>query len=246
MALRPEVDQSARQPPRRADDGADRVRRRGDRGAGGGVGEHRRRRHHTRFLSTVTVGPARVVGRVLRIRTADHRGAGRCDRRRRRPQARVHLDRVATRGSTGERVAGVVCDGVGSSGRLECMTAGIVSWGVYLPFWRLKRSDIGLSLGTPAGRGARRVASYDEDTTTMGVEASRRALAALDGDRPEDLLVLHPGPGATSTRPTPPRSMPPSISRSGPGPTTSSARFDRASRHFGPQPGWPSDAGRWP
>jgi 3-hydroxy-3-methylglutaryl CoA synthase len=64
------------------------------------------------------------------------------------------------------------------------MTAGIVSWGVYLPFWRLKRSDIGLSLGTPAGRGARRVASYDEDTTTMGVEASRRALAALDGDRP--------------------------------------------------------------
>src|SRR5438445_801229 len=34
------------------------------------------------------------------------------------------------------------------------------------------------AVGTPPGRGTRAVASYDEDTTTMGVEAARVALAA--------------------------------------------------------------------
>ena len=74
------------------------------------------------------------------------------------------------------------------------MTAGIVSWGVYLPYWRLQRSAIGASLGGPSGRGSRSVASYDEDTTTMGVEASRRALRALDGPLPEDLFFSTPAP----------------------------------------------------
>jgi len=74
------------------------------------------------------------------------------------------------------------------------MTDGIVSWGSYLPYWRLQRSAIGASLGGPAGRGSRSVASYDEDTTTMGVEAARRALAALDGPVPEDLFFATPAP----------------------------------------------------
>jgi 3-hydroxy-3-methylglutaryl CoA synthase/uncharacterized OB-fold protein len=74
------------------------------------------------------------------------------------------------------------------------MTTGIVSWGVYLPYWRLQRSAIGASLGGPSGRGSRSVASYDEDTTTMGVEASRRALRALDGPLPEDLFFSTPAP----------------------------------------------------
>ncbi|MGD0882621.1 MAG: OB-fold domain-containing protein [Acidimicrobiales bacterium] len=74
------------------------------------------------------------------------------------------------------------------------MTAGIVSWGVYLPYWRLQRGAIGASLGGPSGRGSRSVASYDEDTTTMGVEASRRALRALDGPLPEDLFFSTPAP----------------------------------------------------
>jgi hydroxymethylglutaryl-CoA synthase len=59
------------------------------------------------------------------------------------------------------------------------MASGIGSWGVYLPFWRLERKAIGLALKVPAGRGTRTVASYDEDTTTLGVEAARRALAAV-------------------------------------------------------------------
>jgi hydroxymethylglutaryl-CoA synthase len=55
--------------------------------------------------------------------------------------------------------------------------SGIVSYGVYLPVWRLQRAAIAAALGTGGGRGTRCVASYDEDTTSMGVEAARRALA---------------------------------------------------------------------
>jgi len=56
--------------------------------------------------------------------------------------------------------------------------AGIVAYGVYVPYWRLQRSAIAAALGTGGGRGTRSVASYDEDTTSMGVEAGRRAVAA--------------------------------------------------------------------
>ncbi len=77
------------------------------------------------------------------------------------------------------------------------MSVGIVSWGAYLPYWRLQRSAIGATLGGASGRGTRTVASFDEDTTTMGVEASRRALAALDGDRPSTLLFATPSPAYT-------------------------------------------------
>jgi 3-hydroxy-3-methylglutaryl CoA synthase/uncharacterized OB-fold protein len=62
------------------------------------------------------------------------------------------------------------------------MTAGIVSWGTYLPYWRLQRSAIAGVLGSGGGRGTRTVASYDEDTTTLGVEAARRALAVGGGE----------------------------------------------------------------
>jgi 3-hydroxy-3-methylglutaryl CoA synthase/uncharacterized OB-fold protein len=74
------------------------------------------------------------------------------------------------------------------------MDVGIVSWGVYLPYWRLQRSAIGATLGTPSGRGTRAVASYDEDTTTMGAEAGRLALRGLDGDPPTDLVFSTPAP----------------------------------------------------
>lgn len=57
---------------------------------------------------------------------------------------------------------------------------GIVSIGVYLPYNRLSREDIGKALGTSAGTGTRSVASFDEDATTMGVEAGRHALASSE------------------------------------------------------------------
>src|SRR5207249_1255757 len=66
---------------------------------------------------------------------------------------------------------------------------GIVSYGTYIPYWRLDRQAIAAALGTPAGRGTRAVASYDEDTTSMGVEAARACLAAAPpGVQPQSLL----------------------------------------------------------
>jgi 3-hydroxy-3-methylglutaryl CoA synthase/uncharacterized OB-fold protein len=56
---------------------------------------------------------------------------------------------------------------------------GIVSYGAYLPYWRLDRKAIGEALGASAGSGTRAVASYDEDTTSLGVEAGRAALRGI-------------------------------------------------------------------
>ena len=53
---------------------------------------------------------------------------------------------------------------------------GIISAGGYLPYWRLQRSAVGAFHGS-GGKGTRSVASYDEDATTLGVEAARIALA---------------------------------------------------------------------
>jgi hydroxymethylglutaryl-CoA synthase len=76
------------------------------------------------------------------------------------------------------------------------MTAGIAAWGTYLPFWRLQRSAIAGVLGSGGGRGTRAVASHDEDTTTLGVEAARRALATGPGpDAVHDIFLSTPDPG---------------------------------------------------
>ncbi len=50
-------------------------------------------------------------------------------------------------------------------------------------------------LGSGGGRGTRAVASYDEDTTTLGVEAGRRALAVGPGPGAvQDLFLSTPDP----------------------------------------------------
>ena len=72
---------------------------------------------------------------------------------------------------------------------------GLVAYGTYLPYWRLERAAIAAALGTPPGHGTRAVASYDEDTTTMGVEAARVALAAApDGIEVGQLLFASSSP----------------------------------------------------
>ncbi len=53
---------------------------------------------------------------------------------------------------------------------------GVLGWGVHLPHRRLDRSAIAPVAGSGGGKGMRTAAGYDEDTTTMGVEAARRAL----------------------------------------------------------------------
>src|SRR4051794_27022885 len=57
---------------------------------------------------------------------------------------------------------------------------GIVGWGVHLPHRRLDRAEIAPVAGAGGGKGARTVASYDEDTTTMAVQAARAAVRSVD------------------------------------------------------------------
>ena len=73
---------------------------------------------------------------------------------------------------------------------------GIISAAGYIPRARLDRSSIAPFVGTGGGKGTRTVASYDEDTTTMGVEAARLALRSVpDGVRPEGLWFSTVAPG---------------------------------------------------
>jgi 3-hydroxy-3-methylglutaryl CoA synthase/uncharacterized OB-fold protein len=55
---------------------------------------------------------------------------------------------------------------------------GIVSASGYVPYRRLDRSQIASTFGSGGGKGTRAVAGYDEDTTTLGVEAARLALGS--------------------------------------------------------------------
>jgi 3-hydroxy-3-methylglutaryl CoA synthase/uncharacterized OB-fold protein len=71
---------------------------------------------------------------------------------------------------------------------------GIVAYGAYLPYWRLERKALGDALGVPAGSGTRAVASYDEDTTSMAVEAGRAALRGRAGAPPEALYFATTDP----------------------------------------------------
>src|SRR5437660_11039771 len=58
---------------------------------------------------------------------------------------------------------------------------GILSWSAYLPYRRLDRTQIAPFVGQGGGKGTRTVASYDEDSTTMAVEAGRLALRGQPG-----------------------------------------------------------------
>jgi hydroxymethylglutaryl-CoA synthase len=53
---------------------------------------------------------------------------------------------------------------------------GILSAAGSIPYWRLQRSAIGAFHGSGGGKGTRSVASYDEDSTTLAVDAARNAL----------------------------------------------------------------------
>jgi len=72
---------------------------------------------------------------------------------------------------------------------------GIVSYGAYVPYWRLSRGAITGALGSGGGRGTRSVASFDEDTTSLGVEAARVALrSAPHGVSPSDVYFSTTSP----------------------------------------------------
>jgi hydroxymethylglutaryl-CoA synthase len=54
--------------------------------------------------------------------------------------------------------------------------SGIVAYGSYVPYWRLTSATVAAALGKRASAASRAVASYDQDTTTLAVEAARAAL----------------------------------------------------------------------
>lgn len=70
------------------------------------------------------------------------------------------------------------------------MNVCLISYGAYIPHYRLKRSEIEAVLGAGGGKGTRSVASYDEDATSMAVEAGRAALRTLPGGISPDRLLF--------------------------------------------------------
>ncbi len=58
--------------------------------------------------------------------------------------------------------------------------AGILSYGAYIPTWRMSRDEISKSIGSASMGGERAVASWDEDSLTMGVEAGLDCLSSME------------------------------------------------------------------
>lgn len=71
---------------------------------------------------------------------------------------------------------------------------GILSAAAYVPYWRLDRTQIAATFGSGGGKGQRAVASYDEDTTTMGIEAARLALRSAGSVMPQALTFATANP----------------------------------------------------
>ena len=58
--------------------------------------------------------------------------------------------------------------------------AGILSYGAYIPMWRISRDEIAKGSGRASMGGERAVASWDEDSLTMAVEAGLDCLSGID------------------------------------------------------------------
>ena len=72
--------------------------------------------------------------------------------------------------------------------------AGIAAYGTYVPYYRLQRAAIGAALGAGGGKGTRAVASYDEDATSMAVEAARLAMKAAGDVAPQTVVFATTSP----------------------------------------------------
>jgi len=89
---------------------------------------------------------------------------------------------------------------------------GILDYAAYVPIHRLSRAEIGRAWGRlvpPYTVGERAVSNFDEDSVTMGAEATLRCLAQSEGQRPDGLYFAsttapdHERQAATSS-PQPP------------------------------------------
>ncbi|BBO80978.1 hypothetical protein DSCO28_15440 [Desulfosarcina ovata subsp. sediminis] len=71
---------------------------------------------------------------------------------------------------------------------------GIVAFGGYIPFYRLRRDTIGAAWGKNGGRGEKAVAGSDEDSVTLATEAVLNSLVGVDREEIDNLYFA-------STRP---------------------------------------------
>jgi hydroxymethylglutaryl-CoA synthase len=71
---------------------------------------------------------------------------------------------------------------------------GIVSYGAYIPIYRLSLEDIAKVWGSRGGKGEKAVANCDEDSLTMGVEAARDCLLGIDRNTIEGLYFASTTP----------------------------------------------------
>ncbi len=60
---------------------------------------------------------------------------------------------------------------------------GIVSYGAYVPYWRLRQDTVARAYGKKGGKGAKAVAYCDEDSVTMAVAAAIDAAAGREKDK---------------------------------------------------------------
>lgn len=65
--------------------------------------------------------------------------------------------------------------------------AGIISYGAYIPLWRLSRDAIAEAWGSASIGGERSVANNDEDTITMAVEAAVDCLNGIERENVDGL-----------------------------------------------------------
>ena len=68
--------------------------------------------------------------------------------------------------------------------------SGIAAYGSHVPFWRLTGATVAAALGKRASPASRAVASYDQDTTTLAVEAARIALHSAPSGTAEAIDAL--------------------------------------------------------
>ncbi|UCC59399.1 MAG: 3-hydroxy-3-methylglutaryl CoA synthase, partial [Dehalococcoidia bacterium] len=67
--------------------------------------------------------------------------------------------------------------------------AGIVSYGAYIPIYRLNRESMWLTWGGMPVSGERAVANFDEDSITMAVEAGINCLQGIDHNEVDGLFL---------------------------------------------------------
>ena len=101
---------------------------------------------------------------------------------------------------------------------------GILGIGAYVPYWRLDLSTVADVAGSGGRKGTRAVASYDQDATTLAVEAARVAYRRVARSCPSTPSGSPRRRRPTSTGRTRPRCMPPCDCPRSAAPTTSWVR----------------------